>query len=188
MVLLEFVPPTWWQGLGIWVLGILLPLICGFGIFMYTVWNEKHVKLGTLLLLIGVLLACLTPVMWHECYEVPSVQEKVVTVENWQPLFGKYWGEIDGAGDLMMETTDGELFLNKESFLFNKFDTRDVFDNLKPNGTYKIKYYGWREGFRNGAPNILSIEQVIDESNATNHNIGDYMNKRSIIYDDYDHY
>ena len=29
---------------------------------------------------------------------------------------------------------------------------------------YKIKYYGWREGFNNGFPNILSVEKVIDEN------------------------
>ena len=41
---------------------------------------------------------------------------------------------------------------------------RDIFYQLRDNGTYKIKYYGWREGFTNSFPNILSVEQVVDEN------------------------
>ena len=52
--------------------------------------------------------------------------------------------------------------------------------------TYKIKYYGWREGFNNGVPNILSISEVINETGTKSNDITHYMNKRSIIYDDDD--
>ena len=56
-----------------------------------------------------------------------------------------------------------------------RFNTRNILNTLKPNGTYKIKYYGWREGYNSGVPNILSVEEIIDESNCTNHSISDYM-------------
>ena len=73
----------------------------------------------------------------------------------------------------MMVTRERECFLNNENFLFGKFDTRDIQNNLKVNGTYKIKYYGWKEGFNNRFPNILSVKEVINESNTSpNNNFG----------------
>ena len=72
--------------------------------------------------------------------------------------------EINDASDLLLITTDGEAFENTETFWFQKFDTRDIFYQLRENGTYKIKYYGWREGFTNSFPNVLSVEQVVDEN------------------------
>ena len=184
---MSFVPPTWFEGMLIWIGYIIIPIIIGLIVLGYTQLKMKHEGFGVFILIICIAFAVFGgQVLWFEQYEAPSVQEKVITVDNWQPVFGKYWGEIGGAGDLMMQTNDSELYGNTESFLFQKFDTRDVLNHLKPGGTYKIKYYGWREGFNNGVPNILSVTEVIDESNATNHDITDYMNKRSVIIDDND--
>ena len=187
-----FVPPTWFQGTLFYATYILVPLffaiICGI---LVKFAEEGSAKEGIAILgcLFFVLCAFAGPtvgsVMWHYQVEEPSVQEKVITIEDWQPYFGKYWGDVKSADDLMLKTTDGELFENKENFLFQKFNTRDVLNQLKPNGTYKIKYYGWREGYNNGVPNILSVEQVISENNTpSHHDISNYMNKRSIIYAD----
>ena len=72
-------------------------------------------------------------------------------------------------------TADGEGFLNEENFLFQKFDTRDILNTLKPHGTYNITFFGWREGFNSGFPNILSVNEVVDESNASNVSLNDYF-------------
>ena len=82
---------------------------------------------------------------------------------------------ISNADQLMLVTTEKEGFFNMENFLFEKFNTRDILYQLKINGTYKIKYYGWREGFTTGFPNVLSVEEVIDESNATEAKYEDYF-------------
>ena len=86
---------------------------------------------------------------------------------------------IDNANQLMLVTTDGEAFLNEENFFFQKFETRDILNELKPNSTVNITYYGWREGFNSGFPNILSAE-VIDDSHAVNKTINDYFGTKVI--------
>lgn len=179
-----FVEPTWVYGTIYYVSWVAIPFILMTLCFALAFWRDSDAwaGIGILFLVCAFLGVGLSSVGWHYQYEVPSVQEKVITVEDWQPTFGKYWGDITGASDLMVKTKDGELFGNEENFLFQKFNTRDILDKLKPNGTYKIKYYGWREGFNNGVPNILSIEEVINETGCPkHHDITDYMNKRSIM-------
>ena len=193
---MTFVPPTWFEGLMYYLLWFLIPL--GIGVVLFTIgWfkdsDKGEITTSQAVLVVGGILFILiaiccglfaTDIAWHYQYEEPSVQTKTITVDDWQPKFDHYWGDVKRADDLMLKTKDGELFINDENFLFQKFNTRDVLDQLKPNGTYVIKYYGWREGFNNGCPNILSVEKVIDESNTTqHHDISDYMNKRSVIVD-----
>lgn len=119
-------------------------------------------------------------VYWWNAYEVPSVQDKIITVQGWEPkpgIIANKYGTmvIDNANELMLVTKDGEGFFNNENFLFQKFNTRDVFNQLKVGGTYKIRYYGWRNGFNSGFPNVLSVEQVINETNATNNDYNKYF-------------
>lgn len=192
--MIEFIPPTWFEGALYYAAWFFIPLILGLIFFLIGAVKENNdYNSGGWAFGIGIVLVFLaifggtvgSAVGWHYQYEVPSVQEKVITVDDWQPQFGHYWGDVSSADDLMLKTTDGELFGNKEKFLFQKFATRDILDQLKPNGTYKIKYYGWREGYNNGIPNILSVEQVINETDCpAHHDISNYMNKRSIILQD----
>jgi hypothetical protein len=119
-------------------------------------------------------------VYWWSAYEVPSVQEKIITVQGWETkpgIIADKYGRmvIDNANELMLVTTSNEGFFNNENFLFQKFNTRDIFNQLKVGGTYKIKYYGWRNGYNSGFPNILSVEQVINETNTTNNDYNKYF-------------
>ena len=119
-------------------------------------------------------------VYWFYAYEEPSVQEKIITVQGWEPKPGIMVNNngmmnINNANQLMLVTNESEGFFNNENFLFQKFNTRDIFNQLKVGGTYKIKYYGWRNGYNSGFPNILSVEQVINETGAKNNNYGDYF-------------
>ena len=175
---MAFVTPSWFSGILIWMAYIIIPLILGiFVVYIaYKFKSNKFQMISIIILVICILLSSLgSGILWHYQFEVPSVQEKTITVSSWQPKVGIEVNEnglmvIDSADDLMMITSDGEGFMNNENFLFSKFNTRDIYNQLKVNGTYKIKYYGWREGFNNGFPNILSVEEVIDESHAHSNN------------------
>lgn len=183
---MTFVPPSWFTGILIWLAYILIPLILGITIltFAFKSKNDTFQKISIIILVICILFSAFGPnILWHYQFEVPSVSEKTITVDTWQPKVGIEVNKnglmvIDSADDLMMITSDGEGFLNNENFLFSKFNTRDIYNQLKVNGTYKIKYYGWREGFNNGFPNILSVEEIIDENHtSSNNNFGN-----SVVY------
>ena len=178
---MTFAAPTWIRGIIVMAGYAIIPLL--IGIMMAAIGfkskNNAFQKISLAILVICIITAILGPsIFWHYQWEVPSVSEKTITVASWQPKAGIEVNDnglmvIDSADDLMMVTTTGEGFINEENFLFSKFNTRDIYNQLKTNGTYKIKYYGWREGFNNGFPNILSVEEVIDESHAhTNSNFG----------------
>ncbi len=178
---MAFVAPSWFSGMLIWAGYIGIPIIIAIITFalINRSRNKMLEKIAIVILVCCALFAVFgSSIMWHYQFEVPSVNEKTIKVASWQPKVGIEVNEnglmvIDSADDLMMVTDTGEGFLNQENFLFFKFNTRDIYNQLKVNGTYKIKYYGWREGFNNGFPNILSIEEVIDENHTqTNNNFG----------------
>jgi len=181
-----FVPPTWIEGFLIQLLiFIVVPLvvaiIIGIGIGKLTDDGENGVM--AMVFAFMILFAIMIPVgsvYWYNAYEVPSVQEKIITVQGWEPRAGISTDSngmmtIDNADELMMITTENEGFFNMENFLFGKFNTRDILNTMRVNGTYKIKYYGWREGFNSGFPNILSIEEIIDENNTVPMKYSDYF-------------
>ena len=178
---MTFVAPSWFSGMLIWGCYTIIPIVLGIIICILSVKSKKRglEKIAFVILIILILFSVVgSNILWHYQYEVPSVNEKIITVASWQPKVGIDVNEnglmvIDSADDLMLVTNEGEGFLNDENFLFSKFNTRDIYNQLKINGTYKIKYYGWREGFNNGLPNILSIEEIIDENHTyTNSNFG----------------
>lgn len=179
-----FVPPTWFEGLLINGAIYMLPSLIGLGVILWGVLSDRELLsfLGVVLIVIGL---GVSSVAWFELYEMPSVDEKIITVQEWQPRVGLHANEngmmvVDSADDLMLVTTDGECYFNQEHFLFQKFNTRDVFNQLKINGTYKIRYYGWREPFNRGFPNILSVEEVIDENNTHTPRYSDYYGVKLI--------
>lgn len=181
-----FVAPNWFEGFLIqFGIFIVIPLIIAIiiGLLIKRKKQDKTLSIISVGLAFIILIIIMMPVgsvFWHYAYEVPSIQEKTITVQEWQPKAGiEYNTEgmmiIDNADQLMLITSEGEGFLNEENFLFQKFDTRDIFNTLKINGTYKIKYYGWRNGFNSGFSNIISVEKVIDETNTKNNEYNDYF-------------
>ncbi|MBQ2653391.1 MAG: hypothetical protein IJF83_07540 [Methanobrevibacter sp.] len=180
-----FVPPSWFMGMLIYAGYFAVPLIIGVIAWVFFALKDKP-TVGTIIFIVCLVVGFAgAHVLWWENFEVQSVQEKIVTVQDWQAKPGLKADErgmmvIDSADDLMMVTSDGEGYLNTEHFLFQKFDTRDILNTLKPNGTYKIKFYGWREGFNSGFPNILSVEEIVDESHAQNKSVGDYFGTKVV--------
>lgn len=187
-----FVNPSWFEGTLIWLLfciplllSVIITVVMGIK-FISCSYEEsnKWAKRFGVLVVLSIVLVPITlgggGYLWHEMYEVPSVSEKVITVDEWQVKPDAVHTEdgmmvIDNADQLMLITSDGEGFFNNENFLFQKFDTRDILNQLKPGGTYKIKYYGWREGYNSGFPNILSVKEVVNESNASEVKLSDYF-------------
>jgi len=146
-----FVPPNWFEG---WLIQfgilILIPLIIAIIIGLIIKRKKDNKGLGILsiglsFIILIIIMFPISSVFWHYTYEIPSVQEKIITVQEWQPKAGIEYNKegmmiIDNAGQLMLITTEGEGFFNEENFLFQKFNTRDIFNDLKINGTYKIKF------------------------------------------------
>lgn len=179
-----FIAPTWFEGLLFWLI-FLIPITLGIGLIFINKKNSKVLSvLSIVLIIIGVICLIASPVLWFYTYEVPSVSEKTVTVASWQPKPGLEVNDkgvmvIDSADDLMMITSTCEGFKNDENLFFGKFDTRDILNKAKPGSVVKVKYYGWREGFNNGFPNILSID-VVDDSNADNKTVNDYFGTKVV--------
>ncbi len=143
-------------------------------------WGSKFIVFAFAFIVAVIVVYPIGCVYWFYEYEVPSVQEKIITVQGWEPRPGIIPNNngmmtISNADQLLLVTTENEGFFNMENFLFGKFNTRDIFNQLKVGGTYKIKYYGWRNGFNSGFPNILSVEQVVNETGAKNNSYGDYF-------------
>lgn len=189
---MAFVPPTWFDGMLFYIGCSIIPLIIFALMFIIgfiklddgDIWTYVCI-FGVVLLVVGTFAGYfITEYAWNQAYEVPSVDEKVITVKEWQPRVGLQSDNgmmhIDSADDLMLITSDDECYYNTENFWFSKFDTRDLFNKLKVNGTYKIKYYGWREPFNSGFPNVLSVEEVVDESNVSDVKFSDYFGTKLI--------
>ena len=181
---MTFIPPTWFEGLLVQIGYCVIPIILAVCVW-FVCAAKDHAFIGSVIAVLLIAFALIGgSFLWWENYEVPSVQSKVVTVQDWQPKAGIHTDNngmmvIDNANQLMLVTTDGEAFLNEENFFFQKFETRDILNELKPNSTVNITYYGWREGFNSGFPNILSAE-VIDDSHAVNKTINDYFGTKII--------
>lgn len=172
----------------VWSLFHIVPVIIGLIIFGIGFMNYKKISTNIILLILGLGLIIFGGIiggdyLWHETYDVSTVQEKIITVQEWQPSPNIQPNEnglisITSVNDLILLTSDGEFYKNTEDIWFSKFETRNIFNKLKVNGTYKIKYYGWRNGYNNGFPNILSVEQVINENNTKPNNYYDYLGTR----------
>lgn len=191
-----FVPPSWLEGLFIQIgMYVVIPLIIAtiFVIGISKKLNHKesnHKRSNSkgskfLIFALAFIIAVIVVypigcVYWFYEYEVPSVQEKIITVQGWEPRPGIIPDDngmmtISNANQLLLVTTENEGFFNTENLFFGKFNTRDIFNQLKVGGIYKIKYYGWRNGFNSGFPNILSVEEVVNESSAKNNSYGNYF-------------
>lgn len=186
-----FVPPTWLEGLIIQlVVFLVIPLIFALTVgLILTRKQEWATKFIAVMILFAVGLVIMLPVgavYWFYNYDVPSVQEKIITVHEWQPKPGIGTDDngmmtISSANDLLLVTTKREGFLNEENLFFQKFNTRDIFNDLRVNGTYKIKYFGWRNGYNNGFPTILSVEEVVNETGTTENEYNNYFGVKLAI-------
>ena len=64
----------------------------------------------------------------------------------------------DGNVSQYLIFTDNEVFKNTDSILFGKFNSSDVYNQLKIDSTYTLKVNGWRVPFISEYRNILKVE------------------------------
>ena len=187
-----YMEPTW---LDLLLRGSLLNLTSIIIIIIFTaivtIIVNKRVKcedkeIVIIMAIVACILVCV-PIMyfvddyvWNMWMEQPSIREEVITVDAIQPRPGAVVMNNDGyyienSNQLIFVTKEGKEFANYENWPFGKFETRTIFNRLKINGTYKIKYYGWRNGKNNEFPNILSVEEVIDENNTQPNDFNKYF-------------
>lgn len=146
-------------------------------------FGRKIVRVSSIILLFVIIcvpMSIASAYTWNVYMEQPSVREDTITVTSIQPLPGavvvnQSGYSISNSNQLMFITRDGREFANTENWMFNKFETRTIFNKLKVNGTYRVKYYGWRNGRSNEFPNILSVEQVIDENGTSANDFNKYF-------------
>lgn len=65
----------------------------------------------------------------------------------------------DGDNDKYLIWTEDEVFENTDEFLLGKFNSSDIYGNLKENETYECKVYGWRIPLFSTYRNIISCEE-----------------------------
>lgn len=54
--------------------------------------------------------------------------------------------------------TENETFENTDSWMFLKFDSSDLYGQLKTDSTYNVKVAGWRIKMLSSYRNIISIQ------------------------------
>lgn len=54
--------------------------------------------------------------------------------------------------------TDRGVYENTDTLLFGKFNSSDIYGELKPGHTYRLKVNGWRVQVTSSYPNILAVE------------------------------
>jgi hypothetical protein len=55
--------------------------------------------------------------------------------------------------------TNGEVFENTDSLLYWKFNSSDLYGELKEGETYTVRVYGWRIPFLSNYRNIIEIKK-----------------------------
>ena len=106
-----FVAPNWFTGALIWGAIYILPFLVILMIVLYGLVMEKF-KITAIGVVLIVLCIIGSSFIWYETMEAPSVNEKVITVQEWQPRADIGTNEngmmvVDSADDLMLITTDG---------------------------------------------------------------------------------
>lgn len=90
-------------------------------------------------------------------YTYGTKTTQVVTVKT---LDHKIYGSGDDITDTYLVFTSNGVFKNSDSFLYWKFNSSDVQNDLVEGQTFEIKYYGWRVPFLSWYPNIISAKAI----------------------------
>ena len=113
-------------------------------------------KLGMIeILTIGVIGLILLASLVPATFPLFTKSEVTITVENKENIksgdIGKY-----------LIFTDIETFENSDCLLLGKFDSSDMYNDIKEGKKYKAKVYGFRIPFLSMYRNIYEIEEVLD--------------------------
>jgi hypothetical protein len=87
-------------------------------------------------------------------YVYASHFTKTITIKNLDYVGGKKYGKN------IVTDLDNKVYSVSNSLFYGFFSSTELYTNLKINGTYIIKGYGYRVDFLNMYPNIISATLV----------------------------
>lgn len=82
-------------------------------------------------------------------------EEVVLTVSEKERIMDR-----DGSGSRYLVWSENETFENVDSFLKFKFNSSDLYGQLKEGKTYTCEVYGWRNSFFSWYRNLVKCEEV----------------------------
>lgn len=103
---------------------------------------------------LGVGLSCSIPLVYT--YGTPF--EKNITIKK---KFTRVKGGRDSSSQIFMVCdNNNDNYKVEKSILWLKFNATELWTDLEDNKNYNIKGYGWRVGFLNLYPNIISAVKM----------------------------
>ena len=100
-------------------------------------------------LLVIIVIILLFAILIH--YSLKSVAITTITISDKERI-------SDGDSSYYLIFTENEVFKNQDSMLHGKFDSSDVYSNLKIGQTYNVKVNWYRVPFWSMYRNILEIK------------------------------
>lgn len=88
-------------------------------------------------------------------YTYGTTDEVVFTVNKMENVAGNQHSKYR-----YLIFTNNEVFENQDSWLRFKFNSSDMYNEMKVGTTYKAKVYGWRVRFLSWYRNVVSVEVV----------------------------
>lgn len=89
-------------------------------------------------------------------YYVKGTEETVsVVIESKERI-----SDRGGSESKYLIFTNEETFENTDSLLNGKFNSSDIYGQLKEGGSYECKVYGWRIPFMSSYRNIVECKEV----------------------------
>ena len=95
-------------------------------------------------------------------YVYGTTEEKVITVKSLDHKINQSGsGEDMSIEDIYLVFTENDgVFKNTDAFLWWKFNSSDIQNQLTPGKHYLITYYGWRIPFLSKYPNIVKVKEI----------------------------
>lgn len=109
--------------------------------------KKRRVDWGCLALVAGVAVVLLVPPILYRT----SAREEEFTVQS------KDMASRDGTPQFLVFTDRG-VYESKDSHLFLKYNSADVYGRFEPGQTYKVRVAGWRVPFFSWFPNIIDVK------------------------------
>ncbi len=116
--------------------------------------NNQNGFVGVVLAVVGVFLLIALPLILNVLYVYGTQQDRTFTINKSERITNS-----DGQGSKYLVFTESGVYQNKDSILRLKFNSSDVYNQLKEGKTYECDTFGWRIPFFSTYPNIVSCEE-----------------------------
>lgn len=110
--------------------------------------------IGAVVAVFAVVLLILVPLFLNIFYVYGTQQDRTITVNKTERV-----NSTDNSSSKYLVYTEQGVFENTDSLLRLKFNSSDVYNEVKEGKTYVCDTYGWRIPFFSQYPNIVSCEE-----------------------------